>query len=129
MPAPDDDRDGHSIEIDIADEDLTPRDLAFMLQNLHFDRHALATLRLDRRVFCTKGAPGFARLPLVRAKLKKGKPLFIIGVDAIKSQLFAKLDRGRTVRFSSSLPGEYFEQLTSERRITRLVRGKPTMRF
>ena len=43
--------------------------------------------------------------------------------------LFGKLERGRGVRFSDTLGAEYFEQLTSERRVTRLVRGKPTTRF
>jgi hypothetical protein len=40
----------HSIEPDIADGDLTPRDLTFVLQNLRFGRSALATLRIDREV-------------------------------------------------------------------------------
>ena len=85
--------------------------------------------RIARKVLAVKGVAGFARPSIQRAKLKKGAPLFLAGVDAIKSQLFAKLERGRGIRFSRSLPGEYFEQLTSERRITRFVRGKPTTRF
>ena len=51
MPAPDD-ADHHSIESDIADQDMTARDLVWVLQNLRFSRdpNALSTLRLDRGV-------------------------------------------------------------------------------
>ena len=85
--------------------------------------------RLSRRVLAIKGVPGFARPSIQRARLKKGAPLFLVGVDALKSMLFARLARGRSIRFSRSLPGEYFEQLCSEVRRVRMVRGKPTARF
>ena len=51
MPAPDD-TDHHSIESDIADQDMTARDLVWVLENLRFSRdpNALSTLRLDRGV-------------------------------------------------------------------------------
>jgi hypothetical protein len=42
----------HSIESDIADGDMTPADLAYMLENLNF-RHGnrvLCTIRIDREV-------------------------------------------------------------------------------
>jgi hypothetical protein len=38
-------------------------------------------------VFAIKGQSGFARAAIQRSQMKK-KPLFIVGVDAIKSQLF-----------------------------------------
>jgi phage terminase large subunit GpA-like protein len=85
--------------------------------------------RLGKRVFAIKGQGGFARPAFARAKLKKGKPLFLAGVDVIKAGLFARLERGRGVRFSDTLGPEYFEQLVSEKRVTRLVRGRPTVRF
>ena len=52
MPAPDD-ADHHSIESDVADQDMTPRDLVWVLQNLPFSNRsnaALCTLRIDRGV-------------------------------------------------------------------------------
>ena len=85
--------------------------------------------RLGHKVFAVKGTPGFARTMIQRAKLKRGKPLFLAGVDVIKAGLFAKLDRGKGVRFSNTLGGDYFEQLASERRVVRMVRGRPTARF
>jgi phage terminase large subunit GpA-like protein len=84
--------------------------------------------RLARKVLAIKGAAGFARPAIVRSKVK-GKPLFVCGVDAIKSQLFARLAKGRSIRFSHALPGEWFEQLASERRIIRMSGGRPVPRF
>ena len=90
---------------------------------------AFCTPRLGRKVFAIKGVPGFARPAIARAKIKRGKPLFLAGVDQIKAGLFAKLERGRGIRFGNKLPPEYFEMLVSERRVIRYVRGQPTTRF
>jgi phage terminase large subunit GpA-like protein len=84
--------------------------------------------RLSRRILAGKGAAGFARPMIQPAKTKKGR-LFIVGVDGIKSQIIARLARGRTVRFSHSLTEAYFEQLASERRIVRMAGGRPVARF
>lgn len=89
---------------------------------------AFAAPRLRHRVFAIKGASGFARSAIARARTK-GRPLFIVGVDALKARLFDKLTAGTAIRFSRDLPGEWFEQLTSERRVVRMARGKPTVRF
>jgi phage terminase large subunit GpA-like protein len=85
--------------------------------------------RLARRILCVKGVSGFARVAIQRAKLKRGAPLFLVGVDSVKSLLFARLAKGRSIRFSHTLSPEWFEQLTSEVRKVRMVRGKPTVRF
>ena len=53
----------------------------------------------------------------------------LVGVDALKSQLFARLGRGASIRFSLDLEPVFFEQLASERRIIRYVRGAPVRRF
>jgi phage terminase large subunit GpA-like protein len=50
-------------------------------------------------------------------------------VDALKSQLLTRLARGRNIRFSHVLDVTYFEQLTAERRIVRMSRGRPVIRF
>ena len=52
MPAAEADE-THSIESDVADQDMTPRDLVWVLQNLPFSNRsnaALCTLRIDRGV-------------------------------------------------------------------------------
>lgn len=85
--------------------------------------------RLARRIWAIKGAAG-ARPALIATKSKSLKArLFIVGVDSIKSQLFDRLARGRSIRFSESLETVWFEQLTSERRVVRYSRGQPTRRF
>ena len=53
----------------------------------------------------------------------------MVGVYGLKSALFAKLERGRGVRFSDTLEPDYYEQLVSEKRVTRIVRGRPTPQF
>jgi phage terminase large subunit GpA-like protein len=90
------------------------------------------TPRWNRRIFATKGAAGFARPAFKQSAALKGRlsqRLYIIGVDSIKSVLFAKLQRGKMIRFSNALGPEYFEQLASERRVIKYLRGRPEPRF
>lgn len=84
--------------------------------------------RFARRIASSKGLPGFSRAPLERSS-QKGATLFLLGVDALKAQLFSRLAAGRQVRFSADLQPVYFEELTSERRVVRYSRGQPTSRF
>lgn len=89
---------------------------------------AFAAPRFGRRVFAIKGAPGFSRTFIQRAKIS-GRPLFIVGVDAIKARLFDRIGNAKAVRFSHTLEPQWFEQLTSEKRVVKMVRGKPVARF
>lgn len=85
--------------------------------------------RLGRRVMPIKGMAG-NRPALVASKTKtKNARLFICGVDGIKSQIFDRLARGRSIRFSNDLEASWFEQLASERRIVRYSRGQPVRMF
>ncbi|MDO5633087.1 MAG: phage terminase large subunit family protein [Paracoccus sp. (in: a-proteobacteria)] len=90
--------------------------------------NAFTRPRFGRRVVASKGVSGFSR-PMLQRSGTKGQLLWLAGVDAIKSQLFARLSRGEGVRFSDALQPIYFEQLTSERRVVRYVRGRPDARF
>ena len=83
--------------------------------------------RFSRKVMAGKGVAG-TRPPISRSSAK-GVQLFLIGVDGLKSQLLTRLSRGRTIRFSDSLEVSWFEQLASERRVLRYVRGQPVRRF
>ncbi len=47
----------------------------------------------------------------------------------LRSLLFQRLKRGQSIRFSDSLDATYFEQLASERLITKYLRGRPDRRF
>lgn len=84
--------------------------------------------RYGRRVVSIKGVPGFSRQFLQKSGTK-GQLLWLVGSDAVKSQLFTRLARGAGVRFGEALEPIYFEQLTSERRVMRYVRGVPQARF
>lgn len=84
--------------------------------------------RYGRRVVAIKGVPGFSRQFLQKSRTK-GQLLWLVGSDAVKSQLFTRLARGAGVRFGEALEPIFFEQLTSERRVVRYVRGVPQARF
>lgn len=95
----------------------------------HFDRvMSFCAARASRRVLAGKGAAGFSRPAIAPSKTARGR-LWIVGVDSLKTQIFARLARGGSIRFSDGLPRVYFEQLCSERRIVRMTRGRPVARF
>lgn len=88
--------------------------------------HRFTGPRYRRRTVSLKGVGGFAR-PFLE---KSGSGLlWIAGVDALKSALFARLSRGDGIRFGDALSPTYFEQLTSERRVMRYKVGQPVARF
>lgn len=88
---------------------------------------AFTRARFGRRVVAIKGAAG--NRPIISRSSAKGIPLFIVGVDGLKSQLTARLARGRSVRFSDQLEPRYFEELVSERCVVRYRRGVPVRQW
>jgi phage terminase large subunit GpA-like protein len=86
-------------------------------------------------VYAVKGANG--QRPVLKAsktsKRSATKPLFIVGVDVVKTELLVSLPRGKDelnhIRFSNSLDEEYFIQLTSERREVHYKQGRPEIQF
>jgi len=85
--------------------------------------------RIRRKVLAIKGAPGNRPLIERAGKTKTGDKLWIVGVDTGKSQIFARLTRGATIRLSAELPRVWFEQLASERSVLRYRRGQPVRSF
>ena len=86
--------------------------------------------RSRRKVLAIKGAAGAARPAIERAGKAKGRaPLWIVGVDGLKTSLFARLSNAGAVRFSDGLPEIWFEQLASERAVVRYSRGQPVRSF
>jgi phage terminase large subunit GpA-like protein len=83
--------------------------------------------RFSRRVVAGKGVAGTR--PAIVASHSKGSKLFLVGVDGLKAQILNRLSSGRTIRFSHTLEPVWYEQLTSERRVVRYVRGQPVRRF
>lgn len=87
--------------------------------------------RTRRKIVAIKGAPGFARPVIERAgsRTRTGARLWIVGVDTVKQQIFARFPRPSSARFSASLPAVWYEQATSERALVRYVRGQPIRQF
>lgn len=86
--------------------------------------------RTARKVFAIKGAPG--NRPVIEragSTTKTGARLWIVGVDTVKTQLFARLPHTGHVRFSEGLPPVWYEQLASERAVIRYSRGQPVRNF
>jgi phage terminase large subunit GpA-like protein len=97
----------------------------------HFDRvTSFCQARLGRKVLAGKGAAGMTRPALVPTKSRTGtRRLFIVGVDPLKVRILGKLAKGRAIRFSHSLEPVFYEQVASERRVARMVRGHPVPRL
>jgi phage terminase large subunit GpA-like protein len=88
--------------------------------------------RAGRRVYACKGVPGFARRAFQASATLKSRPsekLYLLGVDALKAVLFERLKRGQAIKFSDQLDQTYFEQLASERLVTKFSRGRPVKMF
>lgn len=95
----------------------------------HFDQvERFCRPRTPRRVFAIKGASGMGRPAIMRSRTK-GRLLFIVGVDGIKTSILGKLAKPGAIRFSDQLEAIYFEQLCSERKVTRMSRGRPVVAF
>lgn len=88
--------------------------------------YAFARPRYGRKIVAGKGVAGTR--PAIAASGNKSR-LFLIGVDGLKAQILSRLSRGQSIRFSKSLEPSWYEQLTSERRIVRYVRGQPVRQF
>ncbi len=91
---------------------------------------AFAVPRTRRKVLAIKGAAG--NRPLIEragSKTKTGARLWIVGVDTAKTQIFARLSRGQSIRLSAELPRVWHEQVASERAVLRYRRGQPVRSF
>lgn len=92
--------------------------------------------RLSRRIVAIKGVTG-AR-PVIKAASgrkarAKGIPLWLIGVDQVKTDILTTLhfEKGRAnaFRFSNRLSTQWFEQFTAERREVKYRQGRPVVEF
>lgn len=87
--------------------------------------------RLHRRIWGIKGrgGPGIPLWPRRPSRAKGKVPLFVIGVDAAKDALFARLRLAEPgpgyMHFPAERDAEFFRQLTAERVVTRFERGRP----
>ncbi len=87
--------------------------------------------RKHRRIFPSKGMSGPGRPIITSARPSKraGTHLVIVGTDQAKDHIYENLklkDPGPGyIHFSDEIKDQYFEQLTSERKVLRHAAGKP----
>lgn len=84
-----------------------------------------------RRIFAVKGA-STAGKPIVSKPTFVGRrktALFVIGGDTAKEFIHARLKDDKTdlIHFPNTLDDEYFKQLTAERRVPKIYKGKTTL--
>ncbi|MBF0142862.1 MAG: phage terminase large subunit family protein [Magnetococcales bacterium] len=94
--------------------------------------YAFCRSRQDRRIWAIKGRGGMGVpiWPRRPSRNNKGRvPLFIVGVDACKEAIYARLRLKESgpgyCHFPHDRDGEWFRQLTAERITTRFHRGRP----
>ena len=100
----------------------------------HFTQqvYGYAARRKARRIWAIKGAGGFGRLIWPKRAGRAGKTaaqVHIVGVDTAKDVLFGRLKRVHEpgagyLHFPASVDEQYFEQLTNESLIYRVVQGR-----
>lgn len=91
--------------------------------------------RKRRRVWAIKGMGGPGRLawPKQASRTPKSRAnVFVLGVDAIKSVLYGRLGKVLEpgpgyIHLPASADEEFCKQLTSERAVTKYVRGRPAV--
>lgn len=100
----------------------------------HFTQqvYAYCAKRKSRRIWAIKGAGGFGRLIWPKSAGRAGRTsaqVFIVGVDTAKDVLYGRLKRihqpgAGYIHFPVSVDEVYFDQLTAETLIYRMVQGR-----
>ena len=85
----------------------------------------------QRRIFAIKGASQAGK-PIVSKPTFVGRrktALFVVGGDTAKEFIHARLKDDKTdlIHFPNTLDNEYFKQLTAERRVPKIYKGKTTL--
>ncbi len=91
--------------------------------------------RKRRRVWAVKGMAGAGRLawPKKASRTPKSRAMvFILGVDTIKSTLYGRIAKVQEpgpgyIHLPAKADEEFCKQLTSEKAVTKYVRGRPTV--
>lgn len=106
--------------------------------------------RLHRKIYAIKGMAGARKVWEASKSRKLGVRLFLVGVDQVKTEVMERLaakpwvtadgeplddwaegaERNpQAFRVSNTLPEEWFEQVTNERRFIRYTRNRPVIEF
>jgi phage terminase large subunit GpA-like protein len=80
-----------------------------------------------------RGGSGVPIWPVWLTRSKSKTPVAIIGIDAAKDAIYARLKLSAPgpgfIHFRQSLDAEYFRQLTAERVVTTFVKGRPVRSY
>lgn len=95
--------------------------------------------RLHRKIIAIKGAAGPRPVLKAATKVKGGARLFIVGVDQVKTTVMEALSMNPAtvtgevangaIVTSNSLPAEWYEQVTGERRVVKYVKNRAVIEF
>lgn len=85
--------------------------------------------RFNRKIYAIKGDGGNRPAWARTTSKKNGGRLWIVGVDGIKSTIFTRVTRSRSIRFSQTLDPAWFEQFASERNVLRRHNGRPVRKW
>lgn len=92
-------------------------------------RHVIAVKGSSTPGRAALGKPSRQDVNYKNQTIKKGVDLWLIGTDTIKATIYGRLKnsgKGAGVyHFPLGVAGEYFRQLTSEKQITKYIRGFP----
>jgi phage terminase large subunit GpA-like protein len=73
------------------------------------------------------------RIKRLRKRRKAGVKSEVIGVDEAKAVIYSRLQlpigKPASCHFPDDRDGEYFEQLTAEKKVIRYVKGRPIMEW
>lgn len=93
--------------------------------------HAVKGASIARRPIL--GKPSDIDVNWQGVKVKKGVKLWPIGTDTAKFEIYSRLRIATSgpgyVHLSTKLPPEVFEQLTSEKLVTRYIKGRPKLEW
>ena len=83
--------------------------------------------RAGQRWLPIKGASGASRAALVHTATRRAgqHSLHIVGVDMLKGRLFDRIAKRAGIRFSKSLPMQWYDELLCEHRVIKYSRGAP----
>ncbi len=99
----------------------------------HAHAHVLAIKGSSTRNGPVLGKPSDVEINHRGQRLKKGTRLWPIGTDTAKTLLSGRLRLERPgsgfMHFSNQLPGEFYEQLTAERLVSKHLRGRVVLEW
>lgn len=104
---------------------------AYARAHQHEGMHAVKGVSLERKPIL--GKPSDMDVNWQGQRIKKGVKLWPIGTDTAKFEIYGRMRVAQPgpgyVHLSKHLPAEVFEQLTSEKLVTRYVKNRPKLEW